>query len=137
MSEIQVFDVERLRCGAGHQDPAFTLRVYAHAVREEEKDISFAELGGPGRPYAAPTFGPVFICETSSTPGASSIRDALSTGIEPYPLRSSCETWGSSTPSSTARSRWLRPREMRAPRGSRPRPCRFAEDSKLLHSARS
>ena len=39
----------------GHQDPAFTLRVYAHAMREEEKDLSFAELGGPGRPYTAPT----------------------------------------------------------------------------------
>ena len=38
----------------GHQDPAFTLRVYAHAMREEEKDLSFAELGGPGRPYTAP-----------------------------------------------------------------------------------
>jgi len=38
----------------GHQDPAFTLRVYAHAMREEEKDLSFAELGGPARPYTAP-----------------------------------------------------------------------------------
>jgi len=40
----------------GHQDPAFTLRVYAHAMREEEKDLSFAKLGGPGRPYTAPAF---------------------------------------------------------------------------------
>ncbi len=38
----------------GHQDPAFTLRVYAHAMREEENDLSFAELGGSGRPYTAP-----------------------------------------------------------------------------------
>jgi len=30
----------------GHQDPAFTLRVYAHAVREEESDLSFAEALG-------------------------------------------------------------------------------------------
>ena len=31
-----------------------TLRTYAHALREEETDLSFAEFGGPGRPYAAP-----------------------------------------------------------------------------------
>lgn len=37
----------------GHQDPAFTLRVYAHAMREEEKDLSFAEFGGSGRPHTA------------------------------------------------------------------------------------
>ena len=38
----------------GHQDPGFTLRVYAHAMREEERDLSFADFGGPGRPYTAP-----------------------------------------------------------------------------------
>src|SRR5262245_29169246 len=37
----------------GHADPALTLRVYAHAMREEETDLSFAEFGGPGRPYTA------------------------------------------------------------------------------------
>ena len=31
-----------------------TLRTYAHALREEETDLSFAEFGGPGRPYTAP-----------------------------------------------------------------------------------
>src|SRR5262245_66562074 len=36
----------------GHADPALTLRVYAHAMRDEEVDLSFAELG-PARPYAA------------------------------------------------------------------------------------
>jgi hypothetical protein len=43
----------------GHADPAFTLRVYAHAMREEESDLSFLEFGrdrGPGRPYTAPVF---------------------------------------------------------------------------------
>jgi len=30
----------------GHADPAFTLRVYAHAMREEESDLSFAESLG-------------------------------------------------------------------------------------------
>jgi hypothetical protein len=34
----------------GHADPALTLRVYAHAMREEEIDLSFAEFDGPGRP---------------------------------------------------------------------------------------
>jgi len=29
--------------------------VYAHAIREEEADVSFADFGdGPRRPYAAP-----------------------------------------------------------------------------------
>ena len=30
------------------------LRVYAHALREEETDLSFADFGGPRRPYTAP-----------------------------------------------------------------------------------
>jgi len=38
----------------GHADPALTLRVYAHAMPEEESDLSFAEFGDPGRPYTAP-----------------------------------------------------------------------------------
>lgn len=38
----------------GHADPAFTLRVYAHVLQEEETDLSFAEFEGPGRPYTAP-----------------------------------------------------------------------------------
>ena len=37
----------------GHADPALTLRVYAHAMREDETDLSFADFGGPGRPYTA------------------------------------------------------------------------------------
>jgi hypothetical protein len=45
----------------GHADPALTLRVYAHAMRAEEADLSFADFAGrsqpadgPGRPYTAP-----------------------------------------------------------------------------------
>ena len=38
----------------GHADPSLTLRVYAHAVREGETDLSFADFGGPKRPYTAP-----------------------------------------------------------------------------------
>ena len=37
----------------GHADPAFTLRVYAHAMRDEESDLSFAEFGGSKRIYRA------------------------------------------------------------------------------------
>ena len=55
----------------GHADPALTLRIYAHAMREEETDLSFADFGaaggrtakrddvvreGPGRPYTAPGY---------------------------------------------------------------------------------
>ena len=39
----------------GHADPALTLRVYAHAMREEETDLSFADFGGSKRLYPAPT----------------------------------------------------------------------------------
>ncbi len=38
----------------GHADPALTLRVYAHAMPQEEADLSFAEFGGFGPPYTAP-----------------------------------------------------------------------------------
>ena len=38
----------------GHANPAFTLRVYAHAMRDEEADLSFAEFDGSKRPYPAP-----------------------------------------------------------------------------------
>ncbi len=39
----------------GHADPALTLRVCAHAMRDEEHDLSFAEFGGSKRLYPAPT----------------------------------------------------------------------------------
>ena len=39
----------------GHADPAMTIRVYAHAMLEDEADLSFAEFGVPRRPYTAPT----------------------------------------------------------------------------------
>jgi integrase len=46
----------------GHADPALTLRVYAHAMRDEETDLAFADFGVPlegpidthGRPQTAP-----------------------------------------------------------------------------------
>ncbi len=38
----------------GHSSPTLTLKTYAHAMREEEVDLSFAEFGSPKRHYAAP-----------------------------------------------------------------------------------
>ena len=39
----------------GHADPSLTLRVYAHALREEENDLSFLDFDGAGRQQTAPT----------------------------------------------------------------------------------
>ncbi len=33
----------------GHANPELTLRVYAHALREEETDLSFLDFGGTKR----------------------------------------------------------------------------------------
>jgi hypothetical protein len=41
----------------GHSDPGFTLRVYAHATRENESDLSFADFGGSKRLNPAPAKG--------------------------------------------------------------------------------
>ena len=41
----------------GHADPALTMRVYAHAMKEEETDLSFADFGAAGvtgRLYTSP-----------------------------------------------------------------------------------
>ena len=40
----------------GRSSPELTLRTYAHVLREEEVDLSFADLGsgGSGRLYASP-----------------------------------------------------------------------------------
>ena len=41
----------------GHADPALTMRVYAHALREEETDLSFADFvaeSGSGRLQTSP-----------------------------------------------------------------------------------
>ncbi len=45
----------------GHADPSLTLRVYAHAIREEESDLSFADFAGlddSRRLYTSPTQEP-------------------------------------------------------------------------------
>ena len=38
----------------GHADPALTLRVYAHALPEEDSDLSFADYSVAERLYPAP-----------------------------------------------------------------------------------
>ena len=69
----------------GHADPAFTLRVYAHAMREEETDLSFAEFGvpdGSGRLYPSPR-------SDDDAPGMSKLPESLARreGLEPPTLR--------------------------------------------------
>ncbi len=39
----------------GHADPALTLRVYAHAIRESEPDLSFVDFDVTRRRYPSPT----------------------------------------------------------------------------------
>jgi integrase len=41
----------------GHANPELTLRVYAHALREEETDLGFLEFGGARRHPAVPGAG--------------------------------------------------------------------------------
>ena len=41
----------------GHSSPMLTLKTYAHAMSEEETDVSFADFAAgesPKRPYTAP-----------------------------------------------------------------------------------
>jgi integrase len=66
----------------GHSDPALTLRVYAHALREEETDLSFAEFGGSERLYTAPTPE----CDSDEAPKVAE-RLARREGFEPPTLR--------------------------------------------------
>jgi len=37
----------------GHASPMLTLKTYAHAMQEEERDLSFLDFDGPGRPDTA------------------------------------------------------------------------------------
>jgi integrase len=66
----------------GHSDPALTLRVYAHAMREEETDLSFAEFDGSERLYPAPT-PERDISETGNYANSMARRE----GLEPPTLR--------------------------------------------------
>jgi len=48
--------IRRVSEQLGHSDPGFTLRVYAHALPRQQRDLGFVEFG-PGRPYTAPDSG--------------------------------------------------------------------------------
>ncbi len=69
----------------GHSNPELTLRVYAHALREEETDLSFLDFGGTRRHprgtkvrAAAPTRKPLRV-----TPRRGSRSPEHETGLEP------------------------------------------------------
>jgi len=66
----------------GHSDPALTLRVYAHAMCDEETDLSFADFCGPRRPYTAPG-----VNEKSEEARNQLKRLARREGLEPPTLR--------------------------------------------------
>ena len=66
----------------GHSDPALTLRVYAHAMPEEETDLSFAEFGGSERLYPAPA-ADEDSAESANSPESLERRE----GFEPPTLR--------------------------------------------------
>ena len=59
-----------------------TLRVYAHAMREEEDDLSFADFGGSERLYPNPTLE-----SDSGEPRDSLESMARREGFEPPTLR--------------------------------------------------
>jgi len=59
----------------GRADPALTLRVYAHAIRQAEADLSFADFGGLRRPPRGPS------------PATSVAAMAPREGLEPPTLR--------------------------------------------------
>ncbi len=43
-------EVVRSAVQLGHASPMLTLKTYAHAIREEEADLSFLNFDGPIRP---------------------------------------------------------------------------------------
>ena len=67
----------------GHSSPVPTLKTYAHAMPEEEVDLSFASFGdSPRRPYTAPNENGVE--EKLSNPAKTLVELR---GIEPLTLR--------------------------------------------------
>ena len=72
----------------GHASPMLTLKTYAHAMKEEEADLSSAEFGSPGRPYKAPVFDVAPEDENALDPSDRGRSDFLEreTGFEPATL---------------------------------------------------
>jgi len=65
-----------------------TLKTYAHAMKEEEADLSSAEFGSPGRPYKAPVFDVAPEDENAPDPSDRGRSEFLEreTGFEPATL---------------------------------------------------
>ena len=84
----------------GHADPSLTLRVYAHAMREEENDLSFLEFGGTKRHPDGTK--PSEQRSARKAPPASDRRTmrkvARREGFEPPTLRFEDCSWGFSYP---------------------------------------
>jgi hypothetical protein len=87
----------------GHADPSMTLNVYAHAMPEEEADLSFADFAGqqaghvfgseaasnaPRRPYTAPASITTPEQENAASPSDRQRYEIMEreTGIEPATL---------------------------------------------------
>jgi len=99
----------------GHADPALTLRVYAHAMREED-DLSFVEFGrdaGPGRPQTAPRLEAIDGSRSqvrvgTGAPGGSRTPDPQVRSLVLYPAelpaRPRVDTRGARDPQSAERS---------------------------------
>ena len=72
----------------GHANPELTLRVYAHALREEEADLSFLDFGGTKRHPRGPNLRAA--AATRKPPRATSRRGLKflerETGLEPATL---------------------------------------------------
>jgi integrase len=63
----------------GHSSPMLTLKTYAHVMREEEADLSFADFDSPGRPYTAPLDS---ASVETKKPDATSVRRASGIVVE-------------------------------------------------------
>ena len=76
----------------GHADPAMTLRVYAHAIPDEETDLSFLDFGVAGRHYTAPDSAP-----TPTNENAPGLTDRGHSRILARPARLERATFRSAT----------------------------------------
>ncbi len=73
----------------GHADPSLTLRVYAHAIRESEPDLSFVDFDVTRRRYPSPT------SDASSGDDTNPARSLVGRqGLEPWTLglKARCST---------------------------------------------
>jgi hypothetical protein len=70
----------------GHADPSLTLRAYAHALREEEHDLSFLDFSAAKRQQTAPTESDSLDADTAGDEipnDLAEVRMARREGLEP------------------------------------------------------